>query len=55
MTSRDNMRGKLIDNFGLIEPPTSEQISLAQRYVTARAISDDDQQMLLAMLGLEAA
>jgi hypothetical protein len=55
MNTRDNMGGKLTDDFGTITPPTAEQISLASRYVTNRAISDDDQRMLYSMLGLDAA
>lgn len=47
--------GSLVGKLGNVEQLTSEQIAQAQRYVTARAISDDDQQMLLSMLGLEAA
>lgn len=55
MRTSDGMRGKLTDDFGTITPPTAEQISLAQQYVTRRAISDDDQRVLFSMLGIEAA
>lgn len=52
---QDSMAGKLTDDFGTIIPPTAQQMAAAQRYVTARAFGDDDQQMFLSMLGLDAA
>lgn len=52
MSNRDGLQGKLVDNLGTIIPPTSEQISQAQRYVSARATGADDLRLLFSMLGI---